>query len=68
MKSASKYLVYLAILSIFLGIIIKFLSIDFSQMGISTVYPVRPISFLNFSNTLLFLAIAFILLNKQNKE
>lgn len=68
MKNTAKILVYLAALSIVVGIGVKVFGIDFSSMGISTQFPIKPQSFLNFANSILLFSIALILLDKQNKS
>ncbi len=60
MKSLPKIFVYLAILSIILGIITKLLGIRLSDLGFSDVYPFRPQSFIDFADTMLLLALSFI--------
>ena len=63
-----KHLVYLSIISIILGIIVKILGIDIGAMtGLMPTYPLKPLSFLNFSDTILLLAIALILLRRDIK-
>ena len=63
-----KHLVYLSIISIVLGIIVKILGIDIGAMtGLMSTYPLKPLSFLHFSDTILLLAIALILLRRDIK-
>jgi hypothetical protein len=63
MSNFPKMLIFLAILSLFMGICFKLLSIDITTYF--GLYPFQPRSFLNFSNTILLLAIAFLLLPRN---
>jgi hypothetical protein len=64
MVSAARFLVLLAILSLIAGIFFKLLGLDLTS--IVSLYPFKPQSFLNFSNTALLLAIALLLFPKNN--
>lgn len=64
MKPA-KCLVYLAALSIILGLVAKVFGIDFTSLNLTSTFPIRPLSFLQFANTLLLLSIALSLLDRQ---
>ncbi len=64
MREIPKVLIFMAVLSLVIGIIVKLIGFEFSQLGIGTLYPVKPQSFLNFSNTILLLAIAILLSKK----
>ena len=66
MREIPKVLILLSVLSLAAGIIVKLIGFDFSQLGIGAIYPVKPQSFLNFSNTILLLSIALLLTNKKN--
>jgi len=63
-----KLLVYLALISILAGIVVKLFGIDFSEMGIMTQFPVKPQSFINFAEVILLLAISITLLRKKDYE
>lgn len=62
MNSIPKSLIYLAVVSIVVGLVIKVFGIDFSQAGWFVTFPVKPLSFLNFSNSILLLSIALMVL------
>lgn len=66
MREIPKVLIFLSVLSLAAGILVKIVGFDFSQLGIGTTYPVKPQSFLNFSNTILLLSIALLLSNKKS--
>lgn len=68
MKIMAKMLVFLAALSILVGIVVKLAGFDFSAMGISVQYPVKPQSFLNFANSVLLFSIALLLMSNQDDE
>ncbi len=68
MKVLSIILIVLAILSIAGGVVVKLLGLDLSAFGFSDVYPFRPQSFIDFADTLLLLAIAFIGLSLAEKQ
>ena len=68
MKFLPKTLIYLAIVSIICGLLYKILNMDLVKMGISTVYPILPNSFLRFSNSILLLSIALSVLNLKKEE
>lgn len=68
MNNGPKILVLLAGLSIVVGVLIKLIGVDLSAMGISTTFPIKPLSFLNFSNSVLLFAIAWILLQKTPEK
>lgn len=64
MKTIGKILVYLAAIAIIAGIVVKIGGINFSDMGISVNYPIKPQSFLNFANSILLFSIALFLMDK----
>jgi len=69
MNNGPKVLVLLAGLSILVGILVKLIGLDLSAMGIiSSTFPIKPLSFLNFSNSVLLFAIAWILLKKTEEK
>jgi hypothetical protein len=63
MSTCPKMLVFLAILSLFIGVCFKLFGIDVSAYF--GLYPFQPRSFLNFSNTILLLAIALLLMPRN---
>ncbi len=65
MSNAPKVLIYIAVISLVLGVLIKAIGFDFAYYGISMNYPIKPQSFLNFSNTVLLLSIALSLTGKK---
>jgi len=67
MKTAGKILVYLAALAIIAGIVVKIAGINFSDIGISVNYPIKPQSFLNFANSILLFSIALFLMDKRGE-
>ncbi|MBI1390274.1 MAG: hypothetical protein GC154_17680 [bacterium] len=62
MKKLASILIYAAVVSIIVGIAFKVLQIDLSAQF--STYPVRPLSFVNFSEVILLLAIALLLKDK----
>lgn len=64
MKKLPHLLIWLAILSIVVGIAFKILQIDLG--GTFGMYPVRPLSFVNFSEVILLLSIALLLKNRND--
>ncbi|HOJ59470.1 MAG TPA: hypothetical protein PK878_04220 [bacterium] len=68
MNNGPKILVVLAGISIVVGILVKLAGLDLSAMGLSTTFPIKPLSFLNFSNSVLLFAIAWMLLKKTEEK
>ena len=68
MKTIATILVFLAALAIGVGIVVKVAGIDFSSMGMSVQYPIKPQSFLNFANSVLLFSIALLLMKKPDGE
>ncbi|RJP26245.1 MAG: hypothetical protein C4527_15745 [Candidatus Omnitrophota bacterium] len=68
MKHVPKILIFVSILSIFLGVLVKVFGIQLSDYVFSDLYPFRPQSFIDFANTLLLLSIALIGMQFLNKN
>ncbi|MDP8244597.1 MAG: hypothetical protein P9L94_10990 [Candidatus Hinthialibacter antarcticus] len=64
MKSLPHLLIWLSILSIIIGIVFKVAQIDLG--GTFGMYPVRPLSFVNFAEVILLLSIALLLKNRSD--
>lgn len=64
MNNLPRILIAFALVSMALGVLVKLFGADLTGYLIAGTYPVRPISFLNFANTLLLLSIAVSLLNR----
>lgn len=64
MKKLPHLLIWLSILSIIIGIAFKVLQVDLG--GAFGMYPVRPLSFVNFAEVILLLSIALLLKDRSN--
>ncbi len=68
MKTIAKIMVFLAAISILVGIAVKLIGVDFSAMGLGIMYPIKPQSFLNFANSVLLFSIAIFLMKNDEDD